>query len=225
MKTIVFFLIVFSVVLSCKENKQLGKPPAVEDTQEVSVEKKSTPYAIKSLAKFGITSYVDTMDINQILQFKAINENGIVESIGMERAEKLYNQMTKNKEVDSWPIFEINGSDEVILPVDGKGFGGAIWAKVLVDKSTLKIKKVEFNQKAESEGYGDAMTQSVFEDRFIGAKIDLDENTFGLKNNIEKRVDDGVLVDGIAGATMTSRGAVDMLNYGLRKYKGYLAPE
>ncbi|MFT6795771.1 MAG: Na+-transporting NADH:ubiquinone oxidoreductase subunit C [Maribacter sp.] len=39
---------------------------------------------------------------------------------------------------------------------------------------------------------------------------------------MEKRIDDGTIVDGISGATMTSQSIVKMLNYGLQNYHGYL---
>lgn len=84
----------------------------------------------------------------------------------------------KREQAVSLPIFEIKGTETVILPLQGVGFGGAIWAKVLVDRKALEIEKIEFEHKAESDGYGAAMTESSFERQFDGVKINLDEHTF-----------------------------------------------
>lgn len=127
----------------------------------------------------------------------------------------------KPKTAGSWPIFEIVATQDITLFVQGIGFGGPIWATVLVHKETLRIKKIEFEHKAESDGYGAAMTQSLFDDKFVGTNIDLEKNSFTLQKYIEKRRDDGTIIDGISGATMTSQSAVEMMNYGLQKYRGY----
>ncbi|MFT5735994.1 MAG: Na+-transporting NADH:ubiquinone oxidoreductase subunit C [Maribacter sp.] len=74
----------------------------------------------------------------------------------------------------------------------------------MVDTKSLEIKKIEFDPKAESDGYGGAMTQSSFEDKRIGTKINLEKNIFALQKNMEKRIDDGTIFDGISGTIMTS---------------------
>ena len=71
---------------------------------------------------------------------------------------------------------------------------------------------------------GRLWTHSPFEDEFIGTKINLDKNTFTLQKNMENTIDDGVIIDGISGATITSEAAIKMVNEGLKKYKGYLRP-
>lgn len=212
--------VLFALVLSCKQKPETKEPEVELPKQEVRSEKQVTSLLFK-LAHFVNPTFSDITGVHDFFHFKAIDVNGAVQEINANRALSLYGQMTKNKEINAWPIFEVNGTTNVMLPFEGIGFGGAIWAKVLVDKKTLEIKKIEFNHKDETEGYGDAMTQSVFEERFIGTKIDLDKNTFSLKRNMEKRLDDGVEIDGIAGATMTSESIIEMLNDGLHKYRAY----
>jgi len=53
--------------------------------------------------------------------------------------------MMKRQNTTSWPIFEIRNTDTAILPVGGIGFWGAIWAKVLMDRRTLEIKKLNLD--------------------------------------------------------------------------------
>ena len=171
---------------------------------------------------FANFTFSDSTIVNEFFLFKEVNENGTVETVDVNRVIGLYIKMTKRETSTSWPVFEIKDTDKAILFVQGIGFGGPIWSKVLVDKKMLQIKKIAFEHKAESEGYGAVFTQNIFENQFVGVKINLDEYSFTLKKNIEKRRDDGVAINGISGATMTSQSALEIINYGLRKYHGYL---
>jgi len=108
--------------------------------------------------------------------------------------------------------------------MQGIGFGGPIWAKVLVDRNTLEIKNIAFDHFGETDGYGVAMTQTSFSDEFIGAIIDLDKNTFIFQKNLDDKKNTAISVDGISGATITSEAAIEMVNEGLKKFKGYLRP-
>ena len=218
---IVAFIGIVLFLVSCKEKAETQNPKREQTEPKITIEQPVSP-VIKELGKFANPAFSDSTVVNEFFLFKEVNENGAVETVDVNRAASLYEKMMKREVTISWPVFEIKDTDTAILFVKGIGFGGPIWAKVLIDKKTLEIKKIEFEHKAESEGYGAGMTQSVFEGKFIGTKIDLEKNTFILKKNIEKQMDNGTIVDGISGATMTSQSAVKMVNYGLRKYHGYL---
>ena len=220
-----FFVVAFmGIVLafgSCKERVEIQKPKSEQPELKTSSEKPIS-ILIKELGKFASPIFSDTTIVNEFFLFKEIDESGVIETVDVHRATSLYRKMTKPEKATSWPVFEVKDTDTVILLVQGIGFGGPIWAKVLIDRKTLEIKKIDFKHKAESEGYGAAMTHSVFEDKFVGNKVNLEKNTFSLKKNIEKRIDDGVEIDGIAGATMTSKTVIEMVNLGLQNYRGYL---
>lgn len=216
-----FLIILLSLMWNCKENTDTKKPKIEEAKQEAKVISKISP-VIKELGQFADLVLTDSTDVNDLIFFKEIDGKGAVTEIDMERAVTLYNNMTKRGPVISFPIFEIKDAETAILPIQGAGFGGAIWAKVLIDRNSLEIKKIAFDHKAESDGYGAAMTQTSFEDQFVGTEINLEQNTFRLQKAIEKAVDDGQIIDGISGATMTSQGVIEMMNEGLREYSGYL---
>jgi Na+-transporting NADH:ubiquinone oxidoreductase subunit C len=213
--------VLFAFTLSCKQKKDSEKSKT-EQTKQKQETIKERPLIIKELLKFVDTTLSVGSDVNQIFVFKEIDANGTVEIIDTDRAVTLYRELVKRKEVISLPIFELKDTDTAILLVRSKGFGGTIWAKVWVDNETLEIIKIEFDHKAESDGYGAAMTQTSFESQFVGAKINFDKNSFDLQNNIEKRIDNGRLIDGISGATMTSEAVIEMVNKGLLKYREYL---
>ncbi|WP_339628593.1 FMN-binding protein [uncultured Maribacter sp.] len=223
MKTKIILLLVVLLFWNCKQK------PGTEKSKEIEILKEETatvlvPPTMIELGKFADVLLSDKSDINQFIDFKQIDTNQSVTAIDMNTAIALYKKMMKRSKSTSLPIFEIKNTEDVILPIQGVGFGGPIWAKVLVDRNTLEIKKIAFEHFAETDGYGAAITQSPFMDEFTGTKINLDKNTFALQKNMEKRIDDGVMVDGISGATMTSEGAIEMVNEGLKKYKAYLRP-
>ncbi|NAY91348.1 FMN-binding protein [Muricauda sp. JGD-17] len=217
------FLVAFIgfLIWNCKQQADAAKPKV----DELVTEAKTTsqiPSIVEELFEFANVSHTATTDINELMLFKEIDQKELIHEIDMDRAVSLYKQLMKRKESTSFPIFEIKGAETAILSIQGIGYGGAIWAKVLVDKNTLEIKKIAFDHKAESEGYGAAMTGASFENQFVGNTIDFDKNNFRLERQIEKRTDDGSIVEGISGATMTSEAVVEMVNIGLRRYKAYL---
>ena len=205
----------------CKEKSENKNPKTAQPEEEITIEKPVSP-VLKVLVKFADLVISDSIAANEFFLFKEIKEDGVVEVVDVNKAIDLYKKMIKRGTATSWPIFEIKDTDTSILFAEGIGFGGPIWAKALVDRKSLEIKKIEFDHKAESEGYGAEMTKSSFEDKFVGTKIDLEKKTFTLQRNMEKRIDDGTMVDGISGATMTSEAAIEMVNFGLQKYRGYL---
>ena len=82
--------------------------------------------------------------------------------------------------------------------------------------------KLQFEHMAESEGYGAAITQSSFENQFVGIVLDPDLKDFGLKQNGVVLIEGVNMIDGISGATITSKAGIKMINQGLLKYRNYL---
>lgn len=223
MKTKLLFLLFVPLILNCKQNPDTVKPKAEEIKKEVKTTSEVPPI-VKELMQFADLTLTDSTAVNELILFKEIDGSGAIIEIGMGRAAVLYKKMMKREQATSLPIFELKNTNMAVIPIQGVGFGGAIWAKVLADRTTLEIKKITFEHQAESEGYGDAMTQSSFENQFVGTKINLDQNTFTLQGNMEKRIDDGTIINGISGATMTNRGVLEMVNEGMKGYRNYLSP-
>lgn len=222
MKISALFLVMIIVFWSCKHKEENVKPAS----ETIVTEKKGPSTVPAELVKIGEFAKIDLSDmftVNQQVLFKQIDEKQTVTTIDMKTALALYRKMTEPGAF-SYPIFEFRHTDSAVLVLTGVGFGGPIWAQVLVDRKTMEIKNIEFQHSSESEGYGAAMTQSYFEDKFTNAKIDLEKNTFTLQANLETRMDGGTIIDGISGATMTSEAALEMVNLGLKNYKGYLRP-
>jgi len=214
---IVVIGILLPLVWNCKQkpDRELPKEKVIV-TNQISSE-------IKEILKFGDTPFTDTTDVNKLIHFKEINESGNVRTAKLDSNVKLYKALMNSKQVEALPVFEIKNTSYAILIAQGRAYIGSVWAKLLVDRSTREIKKIQFEHKAESEGYGAGITQASFEDQFVGTTINLESNTFGLLQNGQALSEGSQMIDGISGATTTSKTAIDMLNEGLQKYRNYLS--
>lgn len=212
------FMMLLPMAWNCKE-----KPEQKEPNQKIAVAKKNSR-ALKDLASFAGISLSDTTDVQSLMSFKEMDENGVVLNSDQDNIQKLFKALEDPNPTKTLPIVEIKNTDLVILAVNGKGFSGSIWTKLLVNRGTLEIEKIQFEHKSESEGYGSEITKKSFEEQFLGIVIDPDSNTFGLSQGGVTSPGGKRLVDGIAGATVTSKRVVDMLNVGLQKYRNYLRP-
>jgi Na+-transporting NADH:ubiquinone oxidoreductase subunit C len=223
MKTKLIYLILVALLCNCKEKVETLKPK-VEETKKEPKANPEVPAIIKELANFSDMGLSGSTDVNHLIEFKEVNQNGAIETIDQSAYLKLYSAQMKPQNSLVLPIFEIKDTNYAILMVKGTGFGGPIWAKVLVDRTTREIKKIEFGHKAESEGYGAGITNTSFKRQFTGAKIDLDKKSFGLSQSGKQVFPGETMIDGISGATATSSAAIAMVNEGLQKYRTYLKP-
>jgi len=218
-KTTAIYLFMGLLLITGVNCKQ--KPDTLLPVTEVHKTRKISK-TIKEIAQFANITITDSTEIDDLLQFKEVDEEGKVIDIDQEKAEELFKSLKKLAGMRSLPIVEIKNTEQVVLAVRGKGFSGNIWARLLVNRATGEIHKIKFEHKAESDGYGAAITKNAFSAQFIEVMVDPEVNCYGLLQDGKMIVDGKNNVDGISGATATSRGAVDMLNAGLHRYAFYL---
>lgn len=209
-------VLLLTLIWSCREKHKLEQP-----VKAAYVTKQISP-VVKELLQFSNITFTDTTNISSLLDFKVIDENGKVIISDLEKNTKIYKNLIKGRSTSNLPIFEIIGSDKVILVAQGRGNIGAIWAKILIDNKIKEILELQFQHIAESEGYGATITQSSFENQFVGKVLETDSNDFGLKQNGVDLIEGAHMIDGISGSTITSKATVEMINQGLQKYRNYL---
>lgn len=222
-RIVVFSILLVSMVVlgySCKDKPQPAKPEPKPVAK--TVEKLSPAY--QEIASFMGLEASDTTQIENLLDFKVFTDGDSI--VGSNAAENLkyYKDIFKKGTAAALPIFEAKESDLTLLLFAGRGYVGAIWAEVLIDRSTGKTVKVRFGHKMESEGYGDGMVAPEFEEQFANKDITFSTNTFALAQNGTTMVEGASQVDGVSGATATSTAVVQMLNTSLQKLQGYLSP-
>ncbi|WP_420601136.1 FMN-binding protein [Flagellimonas sp.] len=214
--------LLISVLFGCKEKTK----EAVHEPTLVEVEKpKKLPKELFKIVEFAGVSLSDSIDINSQIGFRTIDRNETLNSVDMDKAIELYKTRIKSGKGDVYPIFEVDGFEDVVVTTVSKGYGGKIRGIFLINRNSLEIKKAEFEHMAESEGYGASIAGSPFENQFVGATIHFEKNPFGLNQNGKILLEGVQTIDGISGATTTSRLTIKMVNDELKKYKAYFASE
>ncbi len=201
---------------NCKE-----KPVPTAPIQKVETVKTNSK-TIKELAKFAALNITDSTDITDLMLFKEIDESGTVIDSDAKKIEQLFKSLSSSTPLKNMAVVEIKNTDLAVLAVNGKGFSGTIWAKLLVNLSSGEIQKIEIDHLAESEGYGAGITRKSFEEQFVGVQIDPVGNSLSLMQGGQLIIEGKYKIDGLAGATNTSKGVVEMLNEGLLEYRNYL---
>lgn len=180
------------------------------------------PKALQEIGEFAAVTFVDTNELKQALSFQLMDGTGQVSNSHFEEVAQQYREMLKSEASSPVPIIEINDSEKIMLVCNGRGFGGLLWAKLLVDRRSKQILKIEFGQEAESDDYAGELTEISFAEKFVGLEIAAEGNTFGLLQGGQRKIQGQSEIDGISGATMTSQGVIDMMNKGLEGYSSYL---
>lgn len=117
-------------------------------------------------------------------------------------------------------VFEckIDGQTKYVIPVYGAGLWGAIWGYVGLDEDRNTVYGVHFSHASETPGLGAEIATAKFQDRFKGKKVSEGETVaLGVEKN-GKVSDPAFQVDGISGATITSKGVDAMLKSCLGAY-------
>jgi len=167
-----------------------------------------------------ISSIVVNVD-GEILETDAEGNTLVAENVNIKKQFKV---PPENRLLPVFKFHEPNSDqvDAYIFPVFGNGLWDNIWGYIALETDLVTIKGAKFDHAAETPGLGARITEIQVQDRFRGKKIynDLGElvsvSMLKRENNAEEFLDPHH-VDGMSGATMTSKGVNDMLN----KYFGY----
>jgi Na+-transporting NADH:ubiquinone oxidoreductase subunit C len=109
----------------------------------------------------------------------------------------------------------------VILPVHGQGFGSVLYGYLALSSDTATVVGLSFYRHGETPGLGALIDDPKWRDKWRGKKVwgDGDKPSLGVaKGTVDpKSPEAAYLVDGLTGATWTSRGVTNLLRYWLGK--------
>ncbi|MBR1517450.1 MAG: NADH:ubiquinone reductase (Na(+)-transporting) subunit C [Bacteroidales bacterium] len=136
---------------------------------------------------------------------------------------KLRDQQKKGDE-GAFPVyvFQKDGQTGYVLPLQGNGLWGAVYANLALASDLNTVIGVTFSHDSETPGLGDKITTPEFQAQFVGKQI-LDDNGQVVSINVKKNANkDGMHeVDAISGGTMTSNGVDAMLATDLARYQKF----
>ncbi len=173
----------------------------------------------KKIIDFSTGQYVSDIDTNTYDQKKASKDP--VQSEKVPGDQDLAS--IKRRENYSFVYLVKNSGDkvdQVILPVRGYGLWSTMYGFISLDYSNLKtIKGITFYEHGETPGLGGEIDNPNWKKQWSG------KEAFGEDGTVSIEVVKGLVdpdsekakyeVDGLSGATITSRGVSDMLHYWL----------
>ncbi len=120
------------------------------------------------------------------------------------------------------PVFVYRGGGEpvFVVPMWGSGLWGPIWGYVAVNSDLRTIHGVVFDHQSETPGLGAEIATQEFQARFINKPV-YDANGDVLIRVVKPtqlNKEDPAQIEGISGATMTTRGLDRMLREWLKLY-------
>ena len=128
-------------------------------------------------------------------------------------------------------VYEKAGqTDAYIFPIQGKGLWSTLYGYLSIEADGETVRGITFYKHGETPGLGGEIEREWFQSNFQGKKIwDQRQGAFVAIRVVKGRVADQIAseqaafyVDGISGATMTSKGVTQLLEAWLQRYELFL---
>lgn len=118
-----------------------------------------------------------------------------------------------------YEVYDNNQLQQVVLPVHGKGLWSTLYGFLAVNASATEVNGIGFYEHAETPGLGGEVDNPKWKAIWKGKKL-MDDNgelrIEVLKGAVDKSRPEAVYqVDGLAGATLTTRGVHNLIRYWL----------
>ncbi len=111
-----------------------------------------------------------------------------------------------------------------VIPVTGRGLWGGLWGYIALDEDRQTVYGAYFYHEGETAGLGARIGEADFRNLFRGKHVLVSgEDGIALtvvKSGTVKNAD--CEVDGVTGATLTSKGVAAMVKDGLAVYSGFI---
>ena len=167
---------------------------------------------------------VKTIFQNSIISFVVDSSGSIVEN-------KFPQDINPKVDFDLYPIYKRvtnNVTEGYSIPISGKGLWGTMFGYFSIEADGATAKGITFYKHIETPGLGGEVDKPWFQNNFVGKRfIDENGNLVGIqtvKGQVDETSDEAYhLVDGISGATMTSRGLNQFLLKDLKLYDLYFS--
>jgi len=120
---------------------------------------------------------------------------------------------------------KVDGQTKYVFPVKGRGLWGGLWGFISVDEDKTHVYGTYFSHESETAGLGARINERWFQQQFNGKPIFNEAGEIALTVVKAGAASAETEVDGVTGATLTSKGVAGMVTDGLAQYKDFLAVE
>jgi len=197
---------------------------SLKDIQDMNVENDSKKNILSSLGyRAEENSPWSSTDITKIYQSNIVS---FVLDVDGNRTEIDPKSINPEIDIENFPIYvdkrdgSING---YAIPISGKGLWSTLYGYFAIEPDGVTAKGITFYAHKETPGLGGEVDKPWFQKNFIGKKF-IDENgkLVGIKVVKGKADPESPYeVDGISGATITSKGLESFLVDDLKKYEPF----
>ena len=177
-------------------------------------------YSILDIDQY-FTKNIDTLIITlegDIIDYISIHDLNEIENKQTGEVEYFY--QTK----EFLPIYNEKIKNVIIIPISGKGLWSSLFGYCAIDANNFStVKGITFYDHGETPGLGAEISKEWFQSNYIGKEIYRGEELLSIKVTKPGLADKNNLyeVDGISGATITSRGVTELLKRDLKRYEPY----
>jgi len=155
-------------------------------------------------------------------------EKGDTRAFDIDIKKELYNKATGKDYLLPLYVADIQGKRIFIIPMQGKGLWGPIYGNIALEQDMNTVFGATFSHDKETPGLGAEISQSFFQEQFVGKKIFDDNGKFVsiivAKGGVKMLPQDMQIhgVDAISGGTITSNGVTAMLQDNLENYVAFI---
>ena len=120
----------------------------------------------------------------------------------------------------SAPYFKANvdGVVKYVFPLKGRGLWGGLWGYISLDEDMLHAYGSYFGHESETAGLGARINERWFQKQFSGRPVLNEEGNIALTVVKAGTAAKETEIDGVTGATLTSKGVAAMVTEGLEVY-------
>ena len=184
------------------------------------------------LSSLGFTPSEDmpwtTDNVEKI--FKTSITSFVIDETGSVIPDMLPEDIDPKVDTDAYPLYKkmIDGKvDGFAIPISGKGLWGTMYGYFAIEPDGATAKGITFYKHVETPGLGAEVDKPWFQQNYKGKKFIDDDGVLVGIQTVKGKVDQSSpeayhQVDGISGATITSRGLNEFLLKDLKICDSYL---
>jgi Na+-transporting NADH:ubiquinone oxidoreductase subunit C len=189
----------------------------------------------KILSAVGLAEEISAIEAQTaILQFYDDNIQSIViDGSGNVEQGKRAEDLTPKQAEDTLTAYlriQNNKVKALAIPVEGKGLWSTLYGYLALESDLNTVRGITFYKHGETPGLGGEIEKEWFTSNFIGKKIFNSNGQLAsitlIKGKVDELINDAEQkshsVDGISGATITSRGVTALLKKWLEEYEPFI---
>ena len=201
---------------------------ALKPTQDKNVEldKKKQILAALNIRDLQDANAIESKYAEVIVADMIINAKGDTVNAGTEKDQAGFKVENKEITAENLPIYicNVEGATKYVVPMSGRGLWGGLWGYMAINDDCSTVYGAYFSHESETAGLGSPIAEQKFQDQFKGKQIFADTATTQVALTIVKKgqvKNPEYEVDGLTGATLTTKGAAAMVTDGLQQYIGF----